>query len=226
MLIFIDHRSSKRAKEKLSKFGSVIEFITYNIVEDYICGHPDLFICKTPTKLITAPNLPEKYFSILDNHNIQYNIGSSPVTKNYPNCAIYNCVINEKFKIHKNNISDISLNSLDQIPIEVKQGMTRCSLLSLDSQNYITSDQGITNILTSKGLNVCYVNPKEIKLPGKEYGLIGGTAGVNDGKVFFNGSLEKFSEGEKIKRFIGDCGFQIIELDDSPLYDGGGILFV
>lgn len=226
MLIFIDYRSADRAKKNLSSYGTVIEFETSGIVEEYISGHPDLFMCQTPDKLIVAPNLPQKYFSILDRHSIRYAIGSKIICSSYPNCAAYNSVVNDNYIISKKNISDELILQAGKSAININQGMTRCSLLSIDNNNYLTSDKGIEKTLLSNGLDVCYVDPAGILLPGKDYGLIGGTAGVYGRTVFFNGSLSKFTEGEKIDRFIKQCNFEIVELDNSTLFDGGGIFFV
>lgn len=226
MLIFIDKRSSEKAKKKLSEFGEVTVFETNGIVENYLNGHPDLFLCQTPSDLIVAPNLPDQYFNILNRNKIKYKTGSKKITRDYPDCAAYNSVVTEKFRIHKTTCSDELIKNLAQISINVNQGMTRCSLLSLDSQNYITSDKGIEKVLITNNLNVCYVEPYDILLSGKPYGQIGGTAGVCNQTFFFNGSLKKFSEGNKIKSFIENLGMKIIELSDEPLFDGGSIIFV
>jgi len=226
MLIFIDARSSEKGITKLSEYGKAIPFETTGIVDEYISYHPDLFLCKTPDHLITAPNLPASYFSLLDQHKIKYIIGNSSVAKDYPACAAYNSVVNEKFVIHKTSISDRSITELSQIKIDVKQGMTRCSLISLDSENYITSDKGIEKVLRIHKLNVIYVEPCQITLPGKSYGQIGGTVGMNKDTIFFNGSLSSLSEQTELRSFIENAGKKIVELSDDPLFDGGSIFFV
>ena len=226
MLIFIDYRSSQTAKNNLSGSGKVIEFKSNEIVDNYINGHPDLFLCQTSEKLIIAPNIPQIFIDKLIQNKINFHVGKTDVTKDYPGCASYNCVVNENFLIHKKGITDPEILNFSKKILNVNQGMTRCSTICIDSENYITSDKGIYKSLSSDKLNVCLVNPEEIILPGKKYGLIGGTAGIFGNKIFFNGSLKHFTEGNKIKSFLQNLNKTIIELDDSPLFDGGGIFFV
>jgi hypothetical protein len=66
MLIIIDHKISVSAKEILSSYGELMELATEGITYPAISGHPDIFFCQVPGKLIVAPNLPEKYFDQLD----------------------------------------------------------------------------------------------------------------------------------------------------------------
>lgn len=69
-----------------------------------------------------------------------------------------------------------------------------------------------------------YVNPEGIQLPGFDHGFVGGAAGIYKDQVFFIGNLDYFSEGEKFRHFLS--GYEIIELYDGPLFDGGSILFL
>jgi hypothetical protein len=108
--------------------------------------------------------------------------------------------------------------------IHVKQGYTRCNLIPLGNNRFITSDKGIEKTLLQYGLEVLYVDPDGILLPGFNHGFIGGTCGVWQNKLFFIGSLKYFPEGQKIKDFV--TGMEIIELYDGSLFDGGSILFI
>ncbi|MCF8386230.1 MAG: hypothetical protein K9G47_00005, partial [Bacteroidales bacterium] len=66
----------------------------------------------------------------------------------------------------------------------------------------------------------------EIILPGQKHGFLGGCCGVWKDSLFIIGNLDHFSEGEKIRKFVSEAGFRIIELYDGPLFDGGNVLFV
>lgn len=228
MLIIVDKKIPEEAKQKLSEIGELVELETKGITNDYISGHIDIFFCNSNNQLVIAPNIPQGYINILDNHNINYTVGKQNVSHDYPKCAPYNAVITENLLIHKLKITDQSILNSSHIDtkIDIKQGLTRCSLLAIDNNNFITSDKGIEKKLSSIGKNILYVNSQGIILPGMEYGFFGGTCGILNYTVYFLGNLNKFPEGDKVKEFITALGYKIVELCDTKLFDGGGILFL
>ena len=44
--------------------------------------------------------------------------------------------------------------------------------------------------------------------------------------MFVNGSLNFFPEGGKVRNYLDQLGYEIIELNDGPLMDCGSIIFV
>ncbi len=106
------------------------------------------------------------------------------------------------------------------------QGYTRCNLFALKDDHFITSDAGIARVLDGFGLKNLFVDPSEILLPGMKHGFFGGACGVYENKVFILGHLDKFKDGDKVRNYIKDLDYKIIELYDGPLFDGGSILFL
>jgi len=98
--------------------------------------------------------------------------------------------------------------------------------LPLKNDCFITSDRGIENILKQEGLSCLYVSPKEVLLPGFKHGFFGGACGVFDNSVFILGSLNYFSEGNAVKNYLTGLGYELCELVDGKLFDGGSILIV
>jgi len=152
MLIIIDHKMSPGAKYTLSSYGELMELETDGLTYPSISGHPDIFFCQLPDILIVAPNLPKKYFEKLDEHHIDYITGELPVGPEYPSSARYNAVATENFLIHNLNHTDsvIIRTMKDLIPVHIDQGYCRCNLLPLKDDHFITSDQGIYKIQSSK----------------------------------------------------------------------------
>jgi len=74
--------------------------------------------------------------------------------------------------------------------------------------------------------SVIYVNPENIILPGMKNGFFGGCCGIYKNKLYITGNLGYLKESKSIRSFIENAGFQIFELYDGPLYDGGSILFI
>jgi hypothetical protein len=235
MLIIVNNRISQEAKDKLGLFGELLELKTEGITYNAISGHPDIFMCQSVDKLIVAPNLPEEYLSKLKNSSASIIIGELPVGKEYPATSRYNAVATPKYLIHNFRHTDFTITRTyeDLHPIHVDQGYCRCNLLPLRDDHFITSDAGILKVLQglhpgSEGLHphLIYVSPDDILLEGFPHGFFGGCCGVWEDKVFINGSLDHFSDGEKVRKYLDSLHYEIIELNDGPLEDIGSILFV
>ena len=229
MLIVIDKRIPLQAKLKLKTFGELLELETIGITYDAISGHPDIFFCQTPDNiLIVAPNLPECYFKILSNNNISFIIGEKEVGNKYPSTAHYNMVATYKYLIHNTKYTDRTIldQNKDKTIINTKQAYTRCNLISLGDNSFITSDEGIYKTLSNLKFNVLFVSPLDVELPSFDHGFFGGVCGVYKEKVFINGSFNYHRQGKEIIDFITTLGYSIIELYDGNLYDGGSILFI
>ncbi len=231
MLIIIDSRIPLKAMDNLSKYGELIEFSTEGITYDAISCHPDIFFCKIGDTLVIPPNLPDNYIKILKDHNIKYHCGKSFIGKEYPSSACYNAAVSVNFFVHKLEITDRTLINLAENceKINVSQGYARCSLLPLGGKYFLTSDYGIFDALNKKGLKSLYINPVQIKIPGKhnfKNGLLGGTCGVYEDKVFFIGNIDSIKDKAEACSFIKKAGFEIVTLYDGPLVDGGSIIFI
>jgi hypothetical protein len=237
MLIIIDRKISAEAKKTLAAYGDLLELATEGITYAAISGHPDIFFCQSPDKLIVAPNLPKQHFDMLNNHRIDFIIGEFPVGPEYPSSARYNAVATSNYLIHNFRHTDFMITRTlqDLTPVHVDQGYCRCNLLALKDDHFITSDAGIFKAL--KGLHppaggwspegrYLLVSPEEILLEGFPHGFFGGCCGVWEDKVFVNGSLNFFPEGGKVRNYLDQLGYEIIELNDGPLMDCGSIIFV
>ncbi len=225
-MIIANNRSPEQAKEKLLGFGNVMFLETEGITYKAISGHPDIFFCRINDKLIVAPNLPVKFREELNNHSIEFIVGEKSIGIKYPETAFYNAVVTENYLIHNLKYTDNAiLEATGNLKkINVNQAYARCSLLPLPGNKFITSDRGIEKILNNEGLEILYVSPKDILLPGFEHGFFGGTCGVFENKLLILGSLKHFKDGEKTRQFLDKANMEIVELYDGPLFDGGSLL--
>ncbi|MCB2219766.1 MAG: hypothetical protein KQI35_05160 [Bacteroidetes bacterium] len=228
MLIIADKRIPEEACLNLQKYGVILHFETTGITYEAISGHPDIFFCKVNDQFIVAPNLPSKYKSNLTGNNISYIEGEEPVGSKYPDTAGYNAVSTEKYVFHNFRYTDSKINEMatDLDLIHVNQGYCRCNLLTLKNDHYITSDEGIKRVLENYKLNVLYVDPKDILLPGSKHGFFGGCCGIWENKVFIIGNLDHFGAGTAVRQYIISLNYEIIELYNGPLFDGGSLLFI
>jgi hypothetical protein len=228
MIILVDNRIPDEAKSELANYGVIILFSTEGITYPTISCHPDIFFCKMNDKLIVAPNVPDKYKNILAKKAISFVEGESPVGDKYPETAKYNALCTEKYLIHNFRYTDFVISDIagDIELIHSGQGYTRCNLLALKNDHFITSDGGISRVLNGYNLKNLFVEPNDILLPGMKHGFFGGACGVHENKVFIIGSLRKFKEGEKVRDFLQSLEYAVVELYDGPLFDGGSILFL
>ena len=226
MVILANKNLPRRAFQYLTTFGDMIMIQTEGITYSAISGHPDVFFCQTTNGLIVAPNVTETFKQQLSKKSISWTAGYKPVGSKYPETARYNCVINDKYLIGNLDFIDKKIleTTIGKKIIHVRQGYTRCNLLALKNDRFITSDRGIAGVLQQKGLEVLFVEPKGIQLPGFDHGFFGGCCGLMGDKVFFIGNLSRFAEGEQVRSFL--AGYEIVELYDGPLFDGGGLFFI
>jgi hypothetical protein len=225
-IVLADGRLPPVALERLSEYAEVIRVSSENIVYPAISGHPDIFFCQTSQGLVYAPNASERVVRALGQKGIQLRQGNKPLGNTYPLTAMYNAVVTPKFLIHNPDHTD---NVLGQAAgtcekIAVKQAYTRCNVIPLGGNRFITSDRGIEQALIKKGLEVFYVNPDGIRLPGFKHGFLGGTCGVYGRRVFFTGSLEHFPDEKRLRLYLKEE--EVIELYDGPLIDAGSLLFI
>lgn len=228
MLIIIDKKAPQKAKIKLADYGELLEFQTQGITYDAISGHPDVFFSQIGKDLVIAPNLPEQYLQTLKDKNISFVMGEEAVGSKYPASSTYNVVADADYLIHnfRNTDSVITQLAEDMDLIQVDQGYTRCNLISLGNKRYLTSDKGVERCLRRYDLEVLYVDPEGIQLPGYKNGFIGGCAGIKGKQIFFLGRLDFLKNSDEVKAFIKSQNLEIIELYEGPLFDGGSILFV
>ena len=227
MIIIHDSRLPDEASANLQKHGECLSFYTENITYEAIAGHPDIFICPVDEKVIIAPNIPAVYMDFFLRRKIAFITGKTIVGNRKQNTTSYNAVITDKYVIHNSKFTDISIleETKSKNFIDVKQGFARCSLMPLKDNNFLVSDKGIVKKLQEKGLNCYYFSPEEIILPGFPYGFIGGCMGAYQNKIFIIGSLKYHSDGDKTERLLKRLNYEIVELYDGKLFDGGSLFF-
>lgn len=229
MLIFIDKRIPEAAKRKLSFYGDLVEVESNGIVYDSISGHPDIFMCQVENQLIVAPNTPEYLTSILKSNEINFSFGEKYLSNSYPSTSFYNALVSSNFLIHNLKYTDVTI--VEKIEkreiINIKQSYTRCNLIEISENVFITSDKEIFKKINSlQRCTIFYIDPVQISLPGHSYGFFGGCCGVYNNKLFILGCLDYLKEKIALIEFTNQFDVEIIELSDNQLFDGGGIFFI
>jgi hypothetical protein len=228
MKIIADSRMPDQAKLTLERIGEVLFLEKQPFLYDAIASHPDIFFCQDGNQLITAPNIPLGWINWLRTNKVSFSIGKTNLLGKYPNTAHYNGVITKELFIHNLKVTDHvileKVHSLNQI--HVNQSYTRCNLISLDENSFITSDKGIEKQLLLIHKKVLFIGAGQILLPGQPYGFIGGCCGLVDGTLYVCGNFHSLKEAEKLQQIADDCSVNLVELFDGPLTDVGSIIFM
>jgi len=226
MLIIADRSIPEEALASLSGHGEVLPFSTQGITYPAISGHPDIFFCPVPGGLVVSPGLDSNILHKLEEHHIHYVMGKKTPGSRYPGSTSFNAVVTDTHLIHNLKNTDEAILGMTQAlePIRVRQGYTRCNLLPLRNDHFITSDKGIYDALLQHRMDVLYVDPGKIILEGYPHGFFGGCCGISGDHVFIIGTLRYFGSGREVSGYLDDLGYSIVELYDGPLVDGGSII--
>ena len=241
--IIADSRMPEDAKKNLKKLGNVLFLNSTEITYDSISSHPDIFFFQKDDALIYAPNAPKRIIKELKKRKIKLIEGKKEVGKKYPETGPYNAVGIGNLLIHNLKHTDETILSSYENHINVNQGYTRCNLLALNENAFITSDVGIFNAVnrqqtTDNSLypheslvetyvrtSVLYIDPKQIKLEGQKNGFFPGCCGVWKNNLIVCGSTKNLKEKAELDKFLKDNNFNLIELYDGDLVDVGSVFF-
>ena len=242
--IIADGRMPEEAKKNLKKLGDVLFLNPTETTYKSISAHPDIFFFQTEDGLIYAPNAPKKLIKELKKRKIKLTEGRKEVGKKYPETAPYNAVGIGETLIHNLKHTDSTILSLYENHIHVNQGYTRCNLVALNENCFITSDVAICRdastmsfikqnentftediVDTSVQKFVLYIDPKQIKLEGHNHGFFPGCCGVWKNNLVVCGSTKNLKEKEELDKFLKYNNFNLIELYDGELVDVGSIFF-
>ena len=230
--IIADSRIPEEAKKNLKKLGNVLFINPTSVTYNSISSHPDIFFFQKDDALIYAPNAPKRIIKELKKRKIKLIEGKKEVGKKYPETVPYNAVGIGNLLIHNLKHTDETILSSYENHINVNQGYTRCNLLALNENAFITSDLAISRQLSavnsqsqSSTVKVLYIDPKQIKLEGQRNGFFPGCCGVWKNNLIVCGSTKNLKEKTELDKFLKENNFNLIELYDGELIDVGSIFF-
>ena len=231
--IIADSRMPEVAKKNLKKLGNVLFINPTSVTYNSIASHPDIFFFQKDDALIYAPNAPKRIIKELKKRKIKLIEGKKEVGKKYPETVPYNAVGIGNLLIHNLKHTDETILSSYENHINVNQGYTRCNLLALNENAFITSDLAISRQLSavnsqsqSSTVKVLYIDSKQIKLEGQRNGFFPGCCGVWKNNLIVCGSTKNLKEKTELDKFLKDNNFNLIELYDGELIDVGSVFLI
>ena len=211
--------------------GCSIEYIPIRLIGGMrfpLLTHPDIVSAMSGKNFFHCPSLEPDILEKLESNGINTIKGKRRLEEKYPGDVSYNCLMVEgAFLMHKLDVTDETIKEhasrCKMSSLNVSQGYTRCSLLPVSDNAYITEDKGISLVLRGQGFSVCFIEKEHVALDGYPYGFIGGASAVFKDKIFFFGSMEGHPDGDKVRTFIEKNGKEAISLTDKKLKDLGGM---
>ena len=137
--IIADARMPEEAKKNLKKLGDVLFLNPTEKTYKSISAHPDIFFFQHKDGFVYAPNAPKRIIKELKKRKIKLTEGKKEVGKKYPDTVPYNAVGIGDTLIHNLKHTDPTILSLYENHIHVNQGYTRCNLVALNENSFITS---------------------------------------------------------------------------------------
>lgn len=226
--LVVDYRISKKSLNTLEDLGyKIIKTQKELGVQDAICGHPDIVLCKLKNHDCVAKTTFRGFL----NNETECNVieGNSILGKDYPFDIAYNAALvgnnlfcNEKYT----DIAILNYCRANNIKIiNVNQGYAKCSICIVSDNAIITADKNISVAANKNNIDVLLIENKGVILKGYNEGFFGGATGLIEKDLLaVNGNIELHKDCNRIKRFCANYGVNVLSLSDEPIYDIGSII--
>ncbi len=224
----VDYRFPEDSMRKLAYLGiDAIKIPPCKQLAPPIDGHPDMQIFIQKGTAFCHKNIDQKFLHRLKNF---CNVTVTPIElgSKYPDDIPFNISITGKYAIHKKGSTPPQIERhLTDLGFEFlysPQGYAKCSTLTIDEKSIITADKSIHKIATESGIDVLLIKEGFWKLPGYNYGFIGGSSGIFEDLIIFTGKFEKHPDFNAIKEFINLKQKKIFYLSEDVATDYGSLL--
>ncbi len=194
---------------------------------DPVAWHPDMQVCVMGGRQIAIKGSLVQ--SALKSWDIKCMETLEEPGKKYPRDALCNVLSWGRWAI--GNVCSVDKNITKMVKrlglqwLQVRQGYAACSTALVDNTSAMTADAGIAQALKAAGMDVLMLAPGGIRLPGYQYGFIGGCCGkLAPDQMAFAGSLDSHPEGKRIWSFLRSRDIHVMELWKGELWDVGGII--
>ena len=224
-----DRRYYDAIQQAFGKGSIILPSVPCASIAVPVSCHPDMVLYPAGKGLLVcAPEVYEAYERILSPFGINLVQGERTLSVCYPEDIAYNVLHAGGAAFALWEKTDAKIQELIKKQgismYRTAQGYARCSALSF-ADCLVSADPSLCQAAEKAGLCVLQITPGNILLPGYSYGFIGGASGVmEDNTIAFFGDLGLHPEGERIRSFIQEHGFSILEIAGRPLTDVGTIL--
>ena len=236
MFILHDKRIPESYTNELKKHLPVSVFLGFGPedtkVYSSISCHPDIYFFQLDAgTIVHAPGIDRSFLEKLRACGVNLVSGEKDPLGEYPSTALYNAArVGDKIFLNKKHADKKVLEAAEKeglAIIDVPQGYTRCSVLAVSGNAFITSDRKIAVSGRDNGFEVLEVNSDCVELLGENHGFIGGGGGMNPyGELVILGDTKFHPDGQKINDFINIHSRGFIFTENLPLLDAGSLFFL
>jgi hypothetical protein len=227
----IDFRTTSEEKYTLESLGfQILICPPSQLLYEAVCGHPDMLLHIIDRKTIMVhKNMDENFVETLKKLSFDVVFSMNNLKDAYPEDIILNSISFPKLFIHNLKYTDPNLlnHIKNKVPINVKQGYTKCSTAIVNKTSVMTSDKTIAKALSKENMDVLLLPPGDILLPGLNYGFIGGCCGLLDkNSMAFYGDLNCYAFGKEVLNFLKKYDVEPIFLKKGKLIDRGSLFII
>ncbi|MGB3366725.1 MAG: DUF6873 family GME fold protein [Acidaminobacteraceae bacterium] len=229
--VIVSEKINKYFEKELTNCGLIVIKVRKNRkLYTAIESHPDIALCSVGKTIVVEADT----YNYLSEEliNCAYNVIKTESIKSgvYPESIGLNLAYTGKFAIHNFKYTDKKLYEAlkkkeDSLKfIDIKQGYSKCSILIVDNNSIITSDEGIYDSI-KEVMNCLLIKKGNIKLSTLDYGFIGGASGRYKDEIWFYGDVSEHPDYKRIKTFIEDRNLKVKYFEEFELEDMGSLLF-
>ncbi len=230
-LVVVDERIAAEAEHALHCMEiEILKVVSHKNLYPAVASHPDMLIHHVgKNTVIYAPDTDAQLLRRLEQYGFLLMKGEAYISPKYPSDIAYNVARVGHYYFQNLKYTDPvikrQLEGQGVEPVNVKQGYAKCSVLVLDENSIVTSDPGIAKAAESKDLNVLFVKERAIRLPGLNYGFIGGIGGmISKNTLAINGDIKKLDCYSELVDFISKRNIKYVCLSDEYVTDIGSII--
>lgn len=190
--------------------------------------------CITIDDTVIVLNRCEKLYSQLKNEGINIIKSLEPINGTYPhniklNAKVVGNRLLGKIDFLDSKLKELCINKCYSL-INVNQGYSACSILSINNNSIITADKSIQRALKDSSIDVLKIREGHIKLHSADNdtcGFIGGASCmIDDNNVLFFGDISMHPDYEIIRKFCFDRCVNVHYIKKIPLTDIGGAVLL
>lgn len=224
--LIVDKNISVHSKAFLKSLGfELIETIELVNINNSTSSHPDMQFLKIGEKKALVAECAYSYYkTAISDFEI---IGISDIGGKYPDDCKLNAVLyNNLFITTEHQYKGIS-DYINQRPIIVNQGYTKCSTCVLNDKAILSADAGVSLKCSKNGVRSYILSDDEIVLNGYKNGFWGGSTGLLDKThLFFNGNIEVLTCYPELLEILKKEKIEPVYHKHIPLTDNGSILSI
>lgn len=201
---------------------TLVKLPPFGALSDCVASHADMLFLKTPNGVLTHKKYIEENPSLFDRLPCTVTAIDESADKKYPSDILLSGLFLSGKLYGRIDKLSLSVTSLSDKHVFVKQGYARCSVCKLTESAIITADKGIASAARDNGVDTLLISEGHILLEGCDYGFIGGASFTYGNTVFFFGKIEDHPDFEKISDFAKKHTIKLVSMSKTPLCDVGG----